>query len=991
MRKPLLPLHVKGDHSFGLAVGSPAEYAARAAELALPAIALTDAESLAAQVAFHAACRDQGVKAITGAELAAPSSEGIDEKIVLLVEDGRGYANLCRLLTELDPRRGRSPRRALAAPSTETERARFVGELVAHADGLYFLTPSPSLLLESIDAGIRRSCIGAALTRPTRSPNLEARLVAAATSANVELVADPDVVMPSEADSDLLGLVWSIHARAKRARGSPRSPFGALSACVEPLFEDTPRAVDVARDVANRCHFDLLSLRVPAPCGSPNAAHALAERCRGEEPENALYAARLEKELATIQELGLSEYFLRVARLSDEARRRGTAVLARGSAVGSLVVHRLGLSPVDPVADGLYFERFVRAGRPSPPDIDLDVSSLHRDELVQWAVRRWGPTHVSEVGVYQTFQRRAALRDGLTALGMPASAVERFAARLPDDDLPVPLPADSLPEPYRSRIPLLQRLVGRPRNLSTHPSGVVMSGVPLRDWTPLSRAPKGSVVTQFDAAALEPLFASKIDVLGSRGMAALEEVSRWTGAPFLAAKTDDPATLASIDRGDTVGCTQLESPLVRSVLEATPIRSLGDIAVALALVRPGAASGSARERFMKRARHEEAPPAPSRLDSLLSATQGVCVFEEDLIRIIATTTNVRPDEADALRATLVRGEDVSARFLERAIGNGLEPREASAILQTLRRFAAYSFSKAHASSAAWLGYQAAFAKTHHAVAYACGLMNSPGGLYPVRALAAEMRRRGVGFLPPDVNASADACTVEGDAVRIGIDRLGHVARATKRRLMETRRRDGPFRSVVELARRLRPTSAELAAFVLSGSCDGLSPLTRDDYPFIHEAVLAALGASPNPPRTPASPAHLSVYASLVRTRNELLYLGMHPSAHPMEILRGEATRAGCVSTADVRRCPAVRLRFAGIVSAARRAAAGDGVVQFVTFEDEHGLLEATVAPEVHARLGHPIENPGPYLVEGRARRRHGSTLLVVDAAQPFHLRERPYR
>jgi DNA polymerase III alpha subunit len=973
MRKPLIPLRVKGDHSFGLAVGSPGEYAARAAELALPAVALTDAESLAAQVEFHAACRARGVKGITGAELTAPAAEATCDRVVLLVENERGYGNLCRLLTELE------------------QRGAFARRLAEHADGLYFLTPSPKLLFELVEAGVRPSNVGAALPRPRRSPERESALVAAARSTGTELIADPDVVMPRASDSEMLGVLAAIHARAKRARGPLPASGNALSACVDDLFDDAPRAVDAAWDVANRCNFDLLSLRVPAPHSSPDAARALVERCRRGGSLGAVYAARLEKELATIQELDLTEYFLRVAELSDEARRRGTSVLARGSAVGSLVVHRLGLSPIDPVAGGLYFERFVRTNRAEPPDIDLDVSSVHRDELVEWAVRRWGAAHVSEVAVYQTFQRRAAFRDGLRALGMTAAAVDRFASSLPEDDLPVAVPAEMLPEPYRARVPLLQRLIGRPRNLSTHPSGVVMSGAPLRDWTPLVRAPKGSVVTQLDAAALESLYALKIDLLGSRGISTLEEVSRWTGAPALASPTDDSATLARVDRGQTVGCTQLESPLVRSVLEALPVRTLSDVAVALALVRPGAASGGAREKFIRRARGDEPAYIRSHLDSLLSATHGLCVFEEDLLRIITSTTNLPADEADAVRAALVRGEDISSRFMELAADNEVEPADARLVLQTLERFAAYSFSMAHACSAAWLGYQSAFAKTHHPAAFACGLLNSPGGSYPLRALAAEMQRCGVRLLPPSVDVSAQRCVLEGDAVRIGIERLEHVARATKRRVVESRERDGPFGSVGQFVERVRPARSELVAFVLSGSCDTLAPLRADEYPFIHETVLAAVGASRDAPKRPASDRHLGVYRALVRARNELLYLGMHPSAHPMEILRAEATEAGCLTTAEVRRAITRRIRFAGIVSAARRTAAREGIAQFVTFEDEQGLLEAAVAPEAYARLANPIENPGPYLVEGLVRLRLGSIVLDVDTVQPFHRRDRPYR
>jgi DNA polymerase III alpha subunit len=978
MLKPFVPLHVKSDHSFGRAVGSPTELAERAHAIGVRAMALTDAETLAGQVEFHEACRAWNIKAITGAELWFDSA-GLS-CVVALARNVAGYRSLCRLITDWH----RRPERARTSVLTDAP-DRF--------SGLFVLTDDPEIGKGLRRSGVEPSALGFLLSRPHASLARERALREAAATLRVALVADLDVEMPCEGDGELHRLRVAIHERTRRTGRIPRGPPRALSAKGEELFADVPEALREAHRIAEECELDLLAHRPrpfsPAGLDSPGASRLLAERCGGAIP-TAAYASRLRRELDVIRRLDLSGYFLAVAGIADEARRRGISLVARGSAVSSLVVARLGLSTIDPIEHGLYFERFLRAGRRDPPDIDLDVSYLRREELMRWTETHFGPDRVCAVSSYQTFQRRSAYREALAVLGMSPRELSRFSAALPDDELPAPSPRDLLPGRFAANAPVIERLVGRPHHLATHPSALVVSGSPILDVTPLVRAPKGRLVTQYDGESLGRMGLVKIDLLGNRALAELEEIGRATRTVPLSFPAGDPRTIEAIGRADTVGCHQLESPTMRSLLQRLPIASLGDVMAAVASIRPGAGAGPAKEAFIRRARGQSPVLFPDpRLKHALEGSLGVLLYEEDVIRTIAVVTGRSVDDADELRARLVRGEEVGDEFVELAGRNGFDRETAVAIWENVARFAAYSFSKAHAASVAELAYQSAFAKTHHAPAFAAALLNHHGGLYPLRTLAAAMSRDGVELRGPDVNASVIACVSAERTVRIGLEKLKHVGAATKQRLLEERA-VGPFHSLADFRARVAPSPRELEAFVLSGACDGLSPLTIEGYPFAHRAALGD-GRPEKALRALARPERVALYRALVRVQNELRFLEMHPSHHPMALLRDEATRAGCLSTRELSAAQGERVRFAGIVAALRRIpASGGGVLQYVTFEDEHGLVEAVVPPPVYGRLSDPIKNPGPYLVGGLVGVDARHVRLHVDIVAPFHLRDHPY-
>jgi DNA polymerase III alpha subunit len=966
-----VPLHVKSHASPGIGVHAPEALAGRAAALGFRALALTDVENLYAQVRFHHACRAFGLRALTGVELrtgfAAHAPGALAGRLVLLARDRAGYESLCRIVS----------RRRLA-PLPTPDPLSSLGEEA----GLFYLSDDVSVLARLIERGVDPSSLRHLVVRPDGP----------AGASSVRPVADADAILIAPEDHMVHRLAAAVRAGCRvddvhgleSAERVLRGP-GELAALFDrALLEESDR-------IAEACTLDLTEV-LPAPprlSGAADPSAELAERCvallaakrAAGRMTGVDYDVRLVHELAVIGTLSFADLFLVVGEIVAEARARRIAVAARGSASGSLVACLLGAGGVDPIAHGLLFERFLHARRKRPPDIDLDLSSDRREEILDWVFDRFGEERVAMVSAHQTFGRRAALREGLKAFGLAPGAIARFSAALPADDLfDDALPRALLPATAHEALPVIERLVGAFRTLAVHPGGIVIADPRIDRHAPLERAPKGVVVTQYDMHALEAIGLVKIDLLGNRALSALDRVCAALPAAACVAPDGDPATLALLSAGRTVGCFQLETPVVRPTLEKLPVRGIEDVVAAIAIVRPGPASGEAKAAFIRRAnREEEAAPPHPRLAELVAPTYGLLLYEEQLTQAIALLTGWPLERADELREAIADERASSPAFLAACAQTGIAPEDAARLWRLLARFASYSFNKAHAVSYAGIAWTTAYHKAHHPAAFACAVLAHYGGAYPLRTIAAEFARL-VPVRAPHVAHSFDGPSLEDGGVRLGLAAIRHGTARTRERILRAR----PFEDAADFLRRVPMARAELEAFVLSGALDGLAPLSAPDYPLPHFALLGR-------PAPSARGELADTWRALVRANHELRFLGMHPSAHPMAILRAEALAAGCVTSAELSSHAGERARLAGLVAASRRwrGAAGT-IVQFVTFEDEFGVFEALVPARTYRALGDPVRAPGPWLIDGRVVSDHGSITLRVEAIEPFHRRRRPY-
>jgi DNA polymerase III alpha subunit len=657
---------------------------------------------------------------------------------------------------------------------------------------------------------------------------------------------------------------------------------------------------------------------------------------------------RMERELAVIGKLGYADYFLVVHDIVRFSRERGLPVAGRGSGASSVVSYALGISNVCPVDFDLPFERFLHEGRSDYPDIDVDFSWRVRDEVIAHVFRRWGD--VAMVSTHITFQRRSAFREAAKAFGYSDEQVSR-------------LRKGRVEIPDRARIEAgAAAILGIPRHLSVHPGGIVLhpDGV-----APLARAEKGVVVTQYDKETVEEAGLVKIDLLGNRALSTIREtveiVERTEGARLDVERlpVDEP-TLRLLREARTLGCNQLESPAMRSLIRMMRPSDAKGLMKALALIRPGAASLGMKEAFVRRERGLD----PSPEGPLLRDTHGIMLYEDDAMIVASALTGLPLSEGDRFRRRVqkLRTDEervaVSREFLEAAVRHGTPREAAEGLWIQMAKFNEFSFCRAHAASYGVLAWASAWLAAHHPLAHWVAALNNNQGLYDARVYLEQAKREGIRVLLPCVQRSGREFAAEGGAIRVGFDRIFGLEERELGEILEGR----PFESLEDFLARTRISRPSLRNLALCGALDwtGLS------RPRALMTALAKGAAAPAIPdfREEEKFAHELEILGLSARRHILSYLAPGPRPFDSRGLAGSAGR---------------RVKLLGIMATARVAVtAREEPMEFLTLEDEHGLFEAVLFPGVFRRCRGLIGTLGPYEVTGRAEERYGAVALTAE-------------
>jgi error-prone DNA polymerase len=825
-------VHLDVRSNFSLKDGAffPEELAVRAGELGMPAVALTDRDGLYGAARFVDQCSKVGVRPILGATLTIEGSRGRVEvgpdsaerfprpapprsvhmfhsvgplparpvPVVVLAEDARGYANLCRLITDAHMTGERGD--PSLAPA----------QVLAHSEGLLCLLGPRSAVGTLAVAGLHdaasdalgpwRDAFGDRLFievqhRMEEDSNLEIhRLLRLADETHTRAVATNPVryLMPEDAFlADALECMREIVPVAQHHL-SRTNAEGYLKPAIKmrALFAERPDLCDATVGIAERCAFDLDLRSVhfpdfPTPPGR-SAASVLAERCwrgmerRGMQPTREV-RDRLDLELAMIQKLGYAAFFLTVAEIVEDIRAMGIRTACRGSAAGSLVCHLTGISDVDPIRHGLIFERFINPLRDELPDIDIDVESARREDVYDMVLSRHGEDRCACVCMVETYRARAAVREVGKALGLPDMEIDVVAKAFPHIGAHhIREALDSLPELKGSNLDrghleklfrVAERLNGFPRHLALHPSAIALAGHDLMERVPLERSFQGYRMLQADKDDVELLGYLKLDVLGVRLLSsmrhAVDEIAR-TAAEKIdldSIPLDDPATFYLMRSSDTLGCFQIESPGQRELLQKLQPTEWEDLIVEISLFRPGPVKSDMVTPYVKR-RHGYEPMtyAHPELQPVLQETFGVIVYHEQVMRTFAVMAGYDMSEADRIRRHLdadpLEVEEIREDFLRRVRERGLPDEEAERIWHALFQFASFGFCKAHAAAFAVPTYQSSWLKAHWPAHFLAGVLTHEPGMYPRRLILDDARRHGIPILPLDVNRSEPEYTVE---------------------------------------------------------------------------------------------------------------------------------------------------------------------------------------------------------------------------------------
>ncbi len=1002
-----IELHAHSSHSLLDGVSFPEELAAKAAEHEMPAMALTDHDGLYGAVPFIRAAEAVGVKPILGAELTLTTGA----HLLLLAETAQGYANLCQLIT-------------LAHQDQPKGTARLDPHLLpAYHEGLIALSGcregviARPLLAGKRDLALEAAQHYAALFGPDHffielqrhfhpgEMHLNRDLHALADQLGLDVVATSDIhyLEPAQREIHDILTCTRLHTTLDQAGDQlrPNDEYAFRSPeIMTRLFSTMPEALINTTHIAERCASATTFLsgghQILPTFGTPDGSapdtylrhlceQALRERYPTEPPH-----MLLEKELTIIRQLDLANYFLIVADIVHFARAQGVRCQGRGSAANSLVAYLLNISPIDPVAIDLVFERFLSMERPRPPDIDIDFAADRREEVIQYIYKRYGRDHAAMACTLVTFRTKSAVRDVARALGFPPALVERLSGVLDVRDrqsikeaqgMIDTFGADLSAAPFQHLMRLAPQLKGIPRHLGIHNGGMILSGPPLSTLIPLEPAtmPNRTVV-QWDKEALEEAGMIKVDVLGLRMLSAIEDtvtlIAALTGErPNLDALTpDDPEVYAMLQRGETVGVFQVESRAQASLIPNFKPASFKDLTIQIALIRPGPLQGHMVRPYLRR-RQGQAPVTyihPD-LQPALEETLGVIVFQEQVLKVARDLAGFTPGEGEQLRRALgnKRADEAIAAFKERFIQGALArdvPREdAEEVFSQLEAFGGFSFAKSHAAAFAVLSYQSAWLRRYYPAAFFAALLrHQPMGFYPAHVIVAEARRHGVEIRGVDIHASEVGATVEGGdkstdlksqianqesgnleagaggAIRLGLETVKGLGVEAGGAIVEARRQS-PFESLMDLCRRTGLGRRAMEALVMAGAFDRWGQPRRQ----LLWELQSALQAAKTSPALSLSPRDEPVFTALPRHERlwlEQTYTGATAGAHITALVARQLRQMGTTPSDELAQWPdGTHIRIGGVVVARQQPPTANGVA-FLAIEDERGIINVVLYP-----------------------------------------------
>jgi error-prone DNA polymerase len=732
--------------------------------------------------------------------------------------------------------------------------------------------------------------------------------------------------------------------------------------------------------------------------------------------------ARLDDELATVATLGFESYFLTVADISDMARDAGIRVAARGSGAGSLICHLLGISGVDPMQHGLLMERFCSPLRRALPDIDIDVESARRLEIYDMVFKRYGDTNWTSpanqsrcavVSMVDTYRARHAIRDAGAALGLPGMEIDMLAKSMPHVRARnIAATLESLPELRRlntsaplmkATIEMAQRLDGLPRHLAMHPCAIVLSDGGFLDRAPLMSSAGGYPMVAFDKDDVEAVGLLKLDVLGVRmqstiaySMKEIQRVHKET-IDIDAVPLDDTATYELIQSTRTLGIFQVESPGQRELVGKLAPKTFTDLIIDISLFRPGPVKSDMITPFLK-ARHGWSPAQIIHPDlyEILAHTEGVVVFHEQVIQIIATMTGVSLATADEKRRSLgdrAGQQEVCDWFFPAAIAKGYELPIIQEIWDVLRAFASFGFCKAHAAAFALPTYQSAWLKTHYPAAFLAGVLTHDPGMYPKRLIVDEARQMGITIAPIDVNASDAAYRVEdhGNAIRIALATVSGISDGEVQSIIAGR----PYVDLNDFVRRSGCSTPVTESLILTGGFDSLhADVNRRDL-LLHFSDLqkspsaAVSGAQMNlgfdPPALISS--GLPAMTASESVKYEIDRLGIDMSRHMIEFYGDFLNAIGAVRSSDLlKQRSQSSVLVAGIKVAMQTPPVRSGKrVIFLTLDDGYGLSDSTFFTDVQGEYANVLYSTSLLLVRG-VTRRTGARGISIRATGAWDLR-----
>ncbi len=1042
---PYAELHCHSNFSFLDGASDPEELVEEAVRLGLEALALTDHNGFYGVVRFAEAARELGLPTVFGSELTItepptilsaagdPPDGGTARQLLVLARDPQGYALLGRAISDgqMAGEKGK--------PHLTLDQ---LAEIGAHNGGGHW----------QVLTGCRKGLVSTALVHdgPAAARRQLDRLIAAfgisqvsvelwdhgdpldsvrndrlaemAISAGVDLVATNNVHYHTPARRRLATAMAAVRARSSLDELEGHLPAAAtahLRSGREQLvwFARYPGVVERAAELAGECAFDLQLVAPdlpPFPCPEGHdemswlrelTTRGACRRYGSRDAERVPGAwAQIDHELDIIGTLHFPGYFLIVWDIVDFCKRSDIYCQGRGSAANSAVCYALGITSADAVSLGLLFERFLSVARDGPPDIDIDIESGRREEVIQYVYARYGRQYAAQVCNVVTYRARSSVRDMAKALGYATGQQDAFAKsvdRWGGLGVTADIPGDVLS--------LATELEHAPRHLGIHSGGMVLCDRPIVEVCPVEWARMADrSVLQWDKDDCAAAGLVKFDLLGLGMLTAIHEavdlIADGHGVHIdIAALPQEPEVYDMLCAADSIGVFQVESRAQMATLPRLRPRTFYDLVVEVALIRPGPIQGGSVHPYIRRRNGQEPVTfLHPLLEPALTKTLGIPLFQEQLMQMAIDVAGFTPAEADQLRQAMgskrstERMERLRARLYSGMADRGITGEVADAIWEKLAAFANFGFPESHSVSFAYLVYISSWIKYHYPAAFCAALLNAqPMGFYSPHSLVQDARRHGVEVLHPHVNHSrATALLVEGTdphrpRVRLGLEYVRHIGID----LAEDIEAGQPYDSIEDLRRRLGLKQPVLEALATAGALDDLDEVASfaagDDLDHRRRQALWTAGALAHtgPGQLPGIVTGVEAPQLPGMSDRELAIAdfwstGIAYDGHPTRFVRRELDALGVVPASELHRHPSERVLVGGIVTHRQRPATAGGTT-FLNLEDETGLVNIVVSKGCWIRHRAIARSATALLVRGRLERNEGVVNVIAEHLEPF--------
>ena len=1026
---PYAELHAHSAYSFLDGASTPEELVEEAVRLDLRAIALTDHDGLYGVVRFAEAAKELDMATVFGAELSLSNTARTElpdppgPHLLVLARGPEGYRRLSRELA-----------RAHLAGGEKGVLSYDLDTLTEAAGGHW-----------QILTGCRKGHVRQALS--TGGPDAAATALAdlvdrfGADRVSIELTHhghplddERNAALAALAPRFGLGVIATTAAHfaapdrgklamamgAIRARNSMDDAEGWLAPLggshlrsgqeMTRLFAQHRGAVTAAAELGEQCAFELRLIAPQLPPFDVPKGHTeitwlrelvAAGASRRYEPDDEKAYRQIEHELRIIEELKFPGYFLVVHDITKFCRDNDILCQGRGSAANSAVCYALGITNVDPVANELLFERFLSPARDGPPDIDIDIESDLRENVIQYVYGRYGRDYAAQVANVITYRGRSSVRDMARALGFSQGQQDAWSKQISRwNGLSDSPDVEDIPEQV---VELALQIRNLPRHMGIHSGGMVICDRPIADVCPVEWARmENRSVLQWDKDDCAAIGLVKFDLLGLGMLSALhymiDMAKEYKDIEVDLAKLDlsEPAVYEMLQRADSVGVFQVESRAQMATLPRLKPKKFYDLVVEVALIRPGPIQGGSVHPYIRRHNGLEGTKCehPS-MEPALRRTLGVPLFQEQLMQLAVDCAGFTPAEADQLRRAMgskrstERMRELRGRFYDgmREL-HGITGPVAERIYEKLEAFANFGFPESHALSFASLVFSSSWFKLHHPAVFCAALLRAqPMGFYSPQSLVADARRHGVSVHGPDVNASLAYATCEnrGIEVRLGLGAVRHIGEELAQRIVDERNLNGPFASLLDLTGRVQLSVPQTEALATAGAL-GCFGITR------REGLWAAgAAAAERPDRLPGVGSaggipSLPGMTDLELAAADVWATGVSPDSYPTQFLREDLDALDVVPADQLLAVPdGTRILVAGAVTHRQRPATAQGVT-FINLEDETGMVNVLCAPGVWARHRKLAQSAPALLVRGIVQNASGAVTVVADRMGRLDLR-----